>query len=442
MRLILYLGKGGVGKTTLAAATAARAAQLGKRTLVVSTDLAHSLADALDTTVTAEPHEVSSGLWAQEINVLAEMRSQWGRVQDYVSKVLKKQGMSDVAAEEMALIPGMDEIVALLNIHRQARDSNYDVVVIDAAPTGETVRLLGMPETFLWYVNQANGWKGLAFNAAKPLLKRFLPGVNVLDSLEKLNVQVAALRKVLTNPDISSYRLVVNPEKMVIKEALRAETYLALYDYPIDGVICNRVLPQRAARRAITMNCSARCMPSSAATTIRSTDLCAAAGLGRALSFARGARRRCAGGLGAEIWGEQDPTQVFYRGNPQEVLKFGESYVLRLPLPHVELSKVTMTKKGDELIVEVGNFKRDIALPTMLVPLEATVARMNDAPGGHIHRAHRRKGVIHGPYPTPLPFRGLAREARASERASNTRSASGPQDGVGGGVSPTGRGWR
>ncbi|HEV8192315.1 MAG TPA: ArsA family ATPase, partial [Ktedonobacterales bacterium] len=174
MRLMLYLGKGGVGKTTLAAATAARAAQLGKRTLVVSTDLAHSLADALDTTVTAEPHEVSSGLWAQEINVLDEMRSHWGRVQEYVTKVLKKQGVSDVAAEEMALIPGMDEIVALLNIHRQARDSNYDVVVIDAAPTGETVRLLSMPETFLWYVNQANGWKGLAFNAAKPLLKTFL----------------------------------------------------------------------------------------------------------------------------------------------------------------------------------------------------------------------------------------------------------------------------
>src|SRR5258708_11840801 len=247
MRLILYLGKGGVGKTTLAAATAARAAALGKRTLVVSTDLAHSLADALDTALTAEPRGIAPNLWAQEINVLDEMRAHWGRMQEYVTTVLKKQGINDVAAEEMALIPGMDEIVALLNIHRQARDGVYDVVVVDAAPTGETVRLLSMPETFLWYANQAKGWKGIALTAAKPLLKTFLPGVNVLDSLQKLNDQVAVLRGVLTDPDTSSYRLVVTPEKMVVKEALRAETYLALFGYPIDGVICNRVLPAPAS---------------------------------------------------------------------------------------------------------------------------------------------------------------------------------------------------
>ncbi|HET8907570.1 MAG TPA: ArsA family ATPase [Ktedonobacterales bacterium] len=378
MRLILYLGKGGVGKTTLAAATAARAAQLGKRTLVVSTDLAHSLADALDRPLTAEPMQIASSLWAQEINVLDEMRSQWGRVQNYITTVLKKQGINEVAAEEMALIPGMDEIVALLNIYRQARDSNYDVVVIDAAPTGETVRLLSMPETFLWYVNQANGWKGLALNAAKPLLKTFLPGVNVLDSLAKLNDQVAALRKVLTNPDISSYRLVVNPEKMVIKEALRAETYLALYDYPIDGVVCNRVLPPPPAggyqdallrdmatqqRRYYEQIHSTFAPLPVWDAPYRSQEVLGAEALAA---------------LGAEIWGNTDPTQVFFRGSPQELIKRGESYLLRLPLPHVELSKVVMTKKGDELIVEVGNFKRDIALPAVLVPMEATVARMTE----------------------------------------------------------------
>ncbi|MGZ3682111.1 MAG: ArsA family ATPase, partial [Ktedonobacterales bacterium] len=208
MRLILYLGKGGVGKTTLAAATAARAAAMGKRALVVSTDLAHSLADALNTDLTADPRQVGDNLWAQEINALDELRAHWGKMQEYVTNVLKKQGINEVASEEMALIPGMDEIVALLNIHRQARDGNFDVVVIDAAPTGETVRLLSMPETFLWYANQVKGWRNVAMNAAKPLLKTFLPGVNVLESLQKLNAQVTVLRGVLTDADTSSYRLV------------------------------------------------------------------------------------------------------------------------------------------------------------------------------------------------------------------------------------------
>ena len=150
MRFILYLGKGGVGKTTISAATAVRSAQLGKRTLVVSTDLAHSLADCLAIPLTSEPKEVMTNLWAQEVNVLDEMRHNWSKVQDSMSKVLRKQGMDAVMAEELALVPGMDEIVSLMNIYRNADEGNFDVVVIDAAPTGETVRLLSMPDTFQW----------------------------------------------------------------------------------------------------------------------------------------------------------------------------------------------------------------------------------------------------------------------------------------------------
>lgn len=376
MRLILYLGKGGVGKTTLAAATAARAAQMGKRTLVVSTDLAHSLADALDTPLTAEPKQVAPNLFAQEINVLDEMRANWGRVQDYVTNVLKKQGVNEVAAEEMALIPGMDEIVALLHIYRQAQRETFDVVVVDAAPTGETVRLLSMPDTFLVYANRLKGWRGAALNVAKPLLRQFLPGVNVLESLEKFNEQVAVLRGVLIDPEVSSYRLVVTPEKMVVKEALRAETYLALYDYPIDGVLCNRVLPAPAGGQyqdALLRDMAAqqRGYYDLIHTTFSPLPVWDAPYRSREIL---GPEALAA--LGAEVWGDADPTQVFFRGNPQQVIKRGDQYILRLPLPHVELSKVNMTKKGDELIVEVGNFKRDIALPHVLIPLEATVAKM------------------------------------------------------------------
>ena len=376
MRLILYLGKGGVGKTTLSAATAARAASLGKRTLVVSTDLAHSLADALDTTLSAEPKQVAENLWGQEINALEELRTNWGRMQDYVTTVLKKQGINSVAAEEMALIPGMDEIVALLNIHRQARDGNFDVVIVDAAPTGETVRLLSMPETFLWYVNHATGWKNVAFNAAKPLLRSFLPGVNVLDSLQKLNDRVKVLREVLSDPDVSSYRLVLTPEKMVIKEALRAETYLALYGYPIDGVICNRVLPPPAEggyQDALLRDMVAQ-QREYYDTIHRTFDPLPVWDAPYRSREIIGPEALAA--LGEEIWGADDPVRVYHRGSPQELEKKGSGYVLRLPLPHVEMAKVSMLKKGDELIVEIGNFKREIALPTVLAPLDATVARM------------------------------------------------------------------
>jgi arsenite-transporting ATPase len=378
MRLILYLGKGGVGKTTLAAATASRAAQLGHRTLVVSTDLAHSLSDALDRPLVAEPRQVADRLWAQEVNVLDEVRTHWSKLQDYVGSILKKQGINDVAAEEMALIPGMDEIVALLTIHRQAKEGAFDVVVIDAAPTGETVRLLSMPDTFIWYANRAAGWRGAAFNAAKPLLKSFLPGVNVLEALQQLSEQVSVLRDVLTDPDSSSYRLVVMPEKMVIKEALRAETYLALFGYPIDGVLCNRVLP--APAQGEVRDPLLRDMLEQQAGYYRqihqtfmplpvwdvpyhSREIIGVQALAD---------------LAQEIWGAEDPTRVYFRGAVQELAKQGNGYVLRLPLPHVELGKVVMTKKGDQLIVEVGNFKRDISLPAVLTTQEAVVARMSN----------------------------------------------------------------
>lgn len=380
MRLILYLGKGGVGKTTLSAATAARAARLGKRTLVVSTDLAHSLADALDCPLTAEPKLISENLWAQEINVLEEMRSGWSKVQDYITSTLKKQGANEVAAEEMALLPGMDEIVALLNIHRQAQAGNFDVVVVDAAPTGETVRLLSMPETFLWYANRASGWRNMAFTAARPLLRQFLPGVNIFEQLEKLNAQVAVLRETLTDSSVSSYRLVVNPEKMVVKEALRAETYLTLYGYPIDAVLCNRVLPgvrsddgaatpQDETLRAMVEQ--QRGYYEQIHQTFSPLPVWDAPFRSREVIGVDALEQ-----LAREVWGETDPTQVFYQGQPQELVKRGDLYILRLPLPHIEMGKVEMLKKGDELIVEVGNFKRNIALPTVLAPLEATVARM------------------------------------------------------------------
>ena len=370
MRIILYLGKGGVGKTTIAAATAVRSAKMGKRTLVVSTDLAHSLADCLNIPLASHPKEVSPNLWAQEVNVLDEMRRGGSKVQDAMSKVLRKQGLDEVMAEELALIPGMDEIVSLTNIYRNAREGNFEVVIIDAAPTGETVRLLSMPDTFQWYVGRITS--SAALNLARPLIKAVMPSAEILDAVQLLSERVKTLREVLSNPDISSYRPVVNPERMVIKEALRAETYLALFGYPIDSVICNRVIPpgnyqdsfmqelyqnQEKLRHQIHQTFAPLPIWES---PYYSHEILGISQLGK---------------LAEVIFGEQDPTEVFYRGQIQEVTRQGDVYVLRLPLPHVEMDKVLMTKKGDEMIIEIGNFKRDITLPSVLANQEATVAR-------------------------------------------------------------------
>ncbi len=321
MRIILYLGKGGVGKTTISAATAVRSAAQGKRTLVVSTDLAHSLADCLNTPLKSEPKELAPNLWAQEVNVLDEMRHNWGKLQEKLSQVLRKRGVDLVMAEELALIPGMDEIVSLLNIYRNARDGNFEVVVIDAAPTGETVRLLSMPDAFQWYAGRITGLKlkSSTLSLARPFIKAFIPSGEVLDAVQLLSERVKGLREVLSNPDISSYRPVVNPERMVIKEALRAETYLALFGYPIDSVVCNRVIQpgnytdqfmqdlyRTQEKLRLQIHNTFAPLPIWEA-PYHSREIIGIPQLGE---------------LAQAIFGDVDPTQVFYRGTIQEMLRW------------------------------------------------------------------------------------------------------------------------
>ena len=372
MRIILYLGKGGVGKTTVSAATAVRSAALGKRTLVVSTDLAHSLADCLNTPLTSEPKELATNLWAQEVNALDEMRRGWSKLQDSMSKILRKRGIDSVMAEELALIPGMDEIVSLINIYRNAREGDFDVVVIDAAPTGETIRLLSMPDTFQWYAGRIMNLQSGTLSLARPLIKAFMPSAEILESVQALSERVKVLREALSDPDISSYRPVVNPERMVIKEALRAETYLALFGYPIDAVICNRVIGPGNYQDVFMQEiyASQEKLRQQIHQTFAPLPIWEAPYYSREILGIPHLSK-----LGETIFGAEDPTQVFYRGSIQEITRQGNTYILRLPLPHVEMDKVLMTKKGDEMIVEIGNFKRDITLPSVLANQEATVAR-------------------------------------------------------------------
>jgi arsenite/tail-anchored protein-transporting ATPase len=372
MRLILYLGKGGVGKTTTAAATAVRAADLGHRTLVVSTDVAHSLADALDLPLQSQPTQVAPNLWGQEINVLDEVRRHWGQLQSYLQNVLRRKGVNEVAAEELSVIPGMEEVVSLMHIRRQAREGNFDAVIVDAAPTGETVRLLTMPETFQWYAGRVLNWEQSTVKLARPLVRALIPASDVFESLPKFMAEVDELRATLTDPAISSYRLVLTPERMVLKEAQRAATYLALYGYPIDGAVLNRVLPDDVQQGAGFLE---RLYAIQQGYRKQAHELFAPLPIWEAPYEARDLRgvddlRR----LGERLFGANDPTQIFFHGATQELSKVGDEYLLKLPLPHVELNKVNMTKRGDQLFIEIGNFRRELILPLTLADREATRA--------------------------------------------------------------------
>ncbi len=374
MRIILYLGKGGVGKTTISAATAVRSAVLGKRTLVVSTDLAHSLADCFNQQLASEPTELAPNLWAQEVNVLDEMRQSWGKLQDKMSDILRKHGINSVMAEELALIPGMDEIVSLLNIYRNARDGDFEAVIIDAAPTGETVRLLSMPDTFQWYAGRLGGLnlKSTTLNLARPFLKAFIPSGEVMDAVKQLSERVKTLRTVLSDPEISSYRPGGQSRAHGDQRGFARGDVPRSFGYPIDTVICNRVLPAAEYQDAFMQDMyrTQEKLRKQIHSTFAPLPIWEAPYRSREILGVEQLNE-----LALAIFGDQDPTQIFHRGPIQEVTREGEMYILKLPLPHVEMDKVVMTKKGDEMIIEIGNFKRDITLPAVLANQEAVRAR-------------------------------------------------------------------
>lgn len=375
MRIILYLGKGGVGKTTVAAATAVRCAELGYKTLVASTDIAHSLADSFDMPLSDKPIEIAPNLWAQEISVVADVQNYWGTLQNFVSSVIVGQGINNVIADELSAIPGMDEIVALLHINKQATERNFDRVIIDAAPTGETIRLLTMPDTFRWYAGHISRFERGVVRALKPFAGRLLQGpAEVMEALNKLDAATAELRQTLSDPAISSYRVVLQPEKMVIREAERAISYLGLFNYPVDSVIINRILPESAADGAFYQQ--RRELQAKYLQMIE--DNFAPLPLWRVPYYAYEIVGVAAlSQLAHDCFGANDPAEIFYRGSVQDVVEMEDGrYQLRIPMPFVTSSDVSLRKRGDELFITIGNFKREMILPMVLAKRKAAGGRL------------------------------------------------------------------
>jgi arsenite-transporting ATPase len=382
MRVILMTGKGGVGKTSVAAATGLRCAELGYKTLVLSTDPAHSLADSFDLELGHDPRLVRPHLWGAELDALMELEGNWGAVKRYITQVLQARGLDGVQAEELAILPGMDEIFGLVRMKRHYDEGTYDVLIIDSAPTGTALRLLSLPEVGGWYMRRFyKPLQGMSM-ALRPLVEPLfrpiagfsLPDKEVMDAPYEFYEQIEALEKVLTDNTQTSVRLVTNPEKMVIKESLRAHAYLSLYNVSTDLIIANRIIPdkvtdpffarwkenQQGYKQEIYDNFHPLPVKE---VPLYSEEMCGLPALER---------------LKETLFAGEDPTKVYYQENTIRVVQQENNYSLELYLPGIPKEQIQLNKTGDELNIRIGNHRRNLVLPQALAALKPSGAKMED----------------------------------------------------------------
>ena len=365
-RIVLYSGKGGVGKTSLSAATAIRAAKLGRRTLVVSTDSAHSLADALDRKVGAEPTRIVEGLDAVEIDVNQELASHWGTIHEYLTRFMTFRGIDETVAEEIAILPGMEELFSLVRVKAWAESRMWDFVVIDCAPTGDTVRMLAVPEVLGFYFSRILPLQRTVVRTVRPVAQRMtdmpIPSDDVFGAVKRVYDEMVGMGPLLQDPRRSSIRIVLNPERMVINESQRLYTYLSLFGFTVDAVIANRVLPEEARSAYFDRWFD-----------IQAGHLAAARADFDPLPFFEAPLfdREMVGTemldeFGRRVFGKSDPSAVLHREKPVEVKKEGRAYALYLKLPFAEKDRIQVFARGDELVVQVDNQRRTIVLPRTL----------------------------------------------------------------------------
>jgi len=379
LRTILYTGKGGVGKTSVAAATALKASRAGKKVLVMSTDPAHSLADAFDTEIGPEPKEMESGLWAQEMDHTSMIEDNWSEIQGYMTTLFEWQGTDTLAAEELAMLPGMDELFGLLKVRQHNQEGVYDALILDAAPTGETLKLLSLPDHMSWYVEKIFPLQRRAAKLVRPFANRTrslppLPEDSVFAAGQRFYEAIASVEEILTDRDEASVRLVVNAEKMVIAEARRAYTYLNLYDYGVDAVVVNRLLPDSvrdpyfAGWREAQVRHMKTIEDSFAPIPILTARLYDREMFGL----------EALGALAEDVFEDVEPLDVLFRGATHDIIKNGGGYDVVFQLPLAEKRKVDLSKKGAELLVKVGGYRRNILLPDALARLSAAGASFEE----------------------------------------------------------------
>jgi arsenite-transporting ATPase len=377
MRILLVTGKGGVGKTTVAAATALAAADAGYRTLVTSTDPAHSLSDALTVPLGSDPTEIAANLDGQQIDAQRQLDKYWGSIRRQLMDVLDWGGAGGIESEEFLIFPGMDELFALIEVNQHARSGVYDVVVVDCAPTAETLRLLSLPEVLSWYFERVMPTERKLMRAARPLLSRItdlpLPRDEVFGAAQSVFDSIEGVKELMSSPEITSARLVVNPEKMVIDEARRTYSYLGLFGYGVDGVVVNRVLPDDVTDpyfdrwRAIQkghLDVVDEAFADVPRLRVRLFDD-EMIGVDRLRRLAR------------ELYGDSDPIADFHATSPFRIVEGEGGVTMELDVPFAEKADLDVYRKGNELYIQLGPYRRSFLLPDALHRREVTRAKLD-----------------------------------------------------------------
>jgi arsenite/tail-anchored protein-transporting ATPase len=385
-----------VGKTTVAAATALRCAEFGLKTVVISIDIAHSLSDAFNLEVNLHdrnrgaPRRVREKLWLQEVDIQEELDRHWGEVSKYMAALLGSTGMTEVLAEELAIIPGMEDVVSLLYINEYYRDKTYDVIIVDCAPTGESLRFISMPSTMEWYIKKVFNLERNLLRVARPIAKRLtdipVPEDAYFASLKDLFLKLDGVEEVLLDRSVTSVRLVTNAERMVVRETQRAFMYFCLYGLVVDAVIVNKLFPVTLQDEYFRdwLTTQQRSLgeigeifdpiPLHKVDILRDEVV----GLDRL------------GQVATMVYGETDPSRVLHAESVYEVDQHGEEYVLSIKLPFVTKEYVDLFKEGGELIVRIGSFKRHVFLPRALVNRKPTRAALQD----NVLRVHFPKCTV------------------------------------------------
>src|SRR5690242_5608281 len=383
MRILLFSGKGGVGKTSVAAATAVRLAAAGKRTLVMSVDPAHSLADSFDLEgalfhgETSEPKQIADRLFIQEVNINHEIKRHWRDISVYITSVLRTTCLSVVEAEEMAIFPGMEELSAMMYVNQYRKTGEFDVMVLDCAPTAESLRFIGLPTTLDWYMKHVFHMERSILKAVRPIANRVapmeLPPDSYFRNVQDLFGKIEGVDAVLEGGAITSVRLVTNAEKMVLRETQRAFVYFSLHGLVVDAIIANRLIPEEVKDafferwRESQRRTLAEIEQYFAPVRVRHIPMFR----DEVLGYER--LRKLAETLYAP---GEDPSAITRNAAPFSFVREGDHYEVRLDLPFAEKGEIGLFRKQDELVIEIGTIRRHVGLPTTMASLTPVKARL------------------------------------------------------------------